>query len=276
MIVDCAHYQDGHRTGEGLMPPEEAAGRAARGGFVWLGLFEPESRELARVGDIFGLHELAVEDAMNLHYRPKVEDYAGEVRLVNLRTARYDDQTEEVEFGELAIFVAPTFVITERRGSHGRLTEARQRLERRPELLALGSSSALWAVLAEVVDGYPPVVDGLEEDNDQIEATVFSGAVAPTKWICSKRRETTDFYRAVHPLVAVVDTIEHTTASPQLRPYLRALRATFSRTLENHSRPRRGCTLLRAELSFRSAMRAFLMRSGTWFRPRTYCGRDSR
>ena len=87
--------------------------------------------------------------------------------------------------------------------------------------LAAGTSSALWAILDQVVDGYAPVVAGLERDIDQIEATVFSGAVAPTERIYSLRREATDFYRAVHPLLAVVTTIERATEAPQLQPYLR-------------------------------------------------------
>jgi len=94
-------------------------------------------------------------------------------------------------------------------------------IEQRPEMLATGSSSALWAILDQVVDGYAPVVAGLERDIDQIEATVFSGAVAPTERIYSLRREATDFYRAVHPLLGVVATIERATAAPELQPYLR-------------------------------------------------------
>jgi magnesium transporter len=221
MIIDCAYYQDGHRSDEGAVPLGEAAARCAEGGFVWLGLFEPGQAELAQVQAAFGLHELAVEDAQNIHLRPKIETYDADVRLVILRTARYDDDAEEVEFGNIAIFVAPTFVITVRRGSPSTLSEARQRLEQRPELLAAGSSSALWAVLDEVVDDYAPVVAGLERDIDEIEATVFSGAVAPTERIYSLRNEATGFYRAVHPLLAVVATVERIATPKKLRPYLR-------------------------------------------------------
>jgi len=221
MIIDCAHYQDGRRQGEGAVPLEEAAARCGQGGFVWLGLFEPGIEELAQVRDTFGLHELAVEDAQTFHMRPKVESYDGDVRLVILRTARYDDEAEEVEFGEISVFLAPTFVITVRQGVASELREARQRLEQRPELLAVGSAAALWAILDQVVDGYAPVVAGLERDIDQIEATVFSGAVAPTERIYSLRREATDFYRAVHPLLGVVATVERAAAAPELQPYLR-------------------------------------------------------
>jgi magnesium transporter len=220
MIVDCAHYKDGRRRDQGTVPLDEAAARRTQGGFVWLGLFEPGEEELAQVRDTFGLHELAVEDAQNLHMRPKIESYDQNVRLVVLRTARYDDAAEEVDFGQISVFLAPDFVITVRRGVASELRGVRQRLEQRPELLNAGSLSALWAILDHVVDDYAPVVAGLDNDIDQIEATVFSGTVAPTERIYSLRREATDFYRAVHPLLAVVTTLERLAAAP-LQPYLR-------------------------------------------------------
>ena len=223
MIVDCAYYLDGKRSDEDAVPLQEAAARCAEGGFVWLGLFEPDEAELAQVRDSFGLHELAVEDAQNLHMRPKIERYDPDVQLVILRTARYDDAAEEIEFGEISIFLSPRFVIAVRQGVASELRGARQRLEQRPELLALGSSSALWAIMDQVVDGYAPVIAGLEHDIDQIEATVFSGTVAPTERIYSLRSEATDFYRAVHPLLAVTGTAERA-AHKKLRPYFRDVR----------------------------------------------------
>src|SRR5690242_11663232 len=102
MIIDCALYQNGCRQNVGPVPVEEAAARHVEGGFVWLGMFEPGPDELERARACFGLHELAVEDAQTFHMRPKVESYDGqvsEVQLVILRTARYDDAAEEVEFG---------------------------------------------------------------------------------------------------------------------------------------------------------------------------------
>jgi magnesium transporter len=221
MIIDCAHYQNGRRRDEGPVPLQEAAARCGQGGFVWLGLLEPGDDELAQVRDTFGLHELAVEDAQNFHMRPKLENYDQGVQLVILRTARYDDAAADVEFGEISVFIAPAFVITVRQGVASELRGARQRLEHRPELLAAGSSAVLWAILDQVVDDYAPVVAGLERDIDQVEATVFSGASAPTERIYSLRREATDFYRAVHPLLAVVTAIERGTEAPQLQPYMR-------------------------------------------------------
>src|SRR5947199_1365447 len=223
MIVDCAYYLDGRRSEEGAMSLPEAAARCGPGGFVWLGLFEPDEAELAQVREIFGLHEVAVGDAQSLHMRPKIESYDKDVQLIILRTARYDDDAEQVEFGEISVFLSPTFVIAVRQGVASELRDARQRLEQRPELLAAGSSSALWAIMDQVVDGYAPVVAGLEADIDQIEATVFSGSVAPTERIYSLRNEATDFYRAVHPLLAVTSIVERA-AQKKLRPYFRDVR----------------------------------------------------
>jgi magnesium transporter len=220
MIVDCAHYQDGRRTAEEVVPLEETAARRAAGGFVWLGLYEPGEEELAQVRETFGLHELAVEDALTLHRHPKIVNYDPDVQLVIMRTARYDRGAEEVDFGEISVFVAPTFVITVRQGVATELTGVRQRLEERPALLAEGSSSVLWAILDAVVDAYAPVVLEVEREVDDIEATVFSGSVASTERIYSLRGEATGFYRAVHPLLGVVSAVEHAVPK-KLRPYVR-------------------------------------------------------
>ncbi|MCG6498340.1 magnesium and cobalt transport protein CorA [Kitasatospora sp. A2-31] len=222
MIVDCAHYRDGRRQHEGPMPLEEAAARCTQGGFVWLGMFEPGEEELAKVRESFGLHELAVEDAQAYHLRPKAEQYEDGTELIILRTARYDDEREEVDTGEISVFLAEHFVITVRQGVASELAGARSRLERRPELLRTGSASTLWAILDQVVDGYAPVVTELERDIEQIEATVFSGTVAPTERIYFLRREATDFYRAVHPLLGVLGRRLETGRAPtELLPYLR-------------------------------------------------------
>jgi magnesium transporter len=224
MIIDCAHYQDGLRQEDGPASVQDAAARSREGGFVWLGLFEPDAKEFDQVQAAFGLHELAVEDAQSEHLRPKTELYGEDVRLVVLITARYDDKAEEVDFGKISIFVAPTFVIAVRQGVASELRGARQRLEQRPDLLKMGSAAVLWAILDQVVDAYTPVVAGLDADVDQIEATVFSGTVASTERIYKLRREATDFYRAVHPLLGVVTTIQRVTAGKEfkdLRPYLR-------------------------------------------------------
>ncbi|MET9959891.1 CorA family divalent cation transporter [Streptomyces sp. NPDC006326] len=220
MIVDCAHYRDGHRQQEGPMSLDQAAACCEQGGFVWLGIFEPGPEEMDTVREAFGLHELAVEDARTFHLRPKAEQYEDGTELIILRTARYDDQREEIDTGEISVFLSERFVITVRQGIASELHGARSRLERRPELLRTGSASTLWAILDQVVDSYAPVVAELDRDIEQIEATVFSGAVAPTERIYFLRREATDFYRAVHPLLAVLSRMLTPGKSPsELLPY---------------------------------------------------------
>jgi magnesium transporter len=224
MIVDCAHYREGHRQDTGAIPLEEAAARCTQGGFVWLGMFEPQPEELDQVRERFDLHELAVEDAQSYHLRPKIEKYEGDVYFVILRTTRYDAEREEVEFGEISIFVGPTFVITVRQGVGSDLHDARLRVERHPELLKAGTPAVLWAILDKVVDDYTPVVEGLERDIEEVERTVFAGEVAPTERIYSLRREVTDFYRAVHPLLAPLDSFERGSfpdVGAELAPYFR-------------------------------------------------------
>jgi magnesium transporter len=224
MIIDCAHYRDGRRQHEGPLQLEEAAARCREGGFVWLGLFEPAAEELAEVRESFGLHELAVEDAQSFHLRPKFEQFEQDVRFVILRTARYDDAREEIDFGEISIFLGSGFVITVRQGVASELHGARLRLEQHPELLQAGPASVLWAILDKVVDDYAPVVEGLERDIEDVEATVFSGTAAPTERIYLLRREASDFYRAVHPLLAPLETVvrgSFVSIDGALAPYVR-------------------------------------------------------
>ncbi len=226
MIVDCAYYRDGQRQHEGQMELQRAADICSNEeGFVWLGLFEPGAAELSEVQQRFGLHDLAVEDAQSFHLRPKFERYEdGDVFFAVLRTARYVDEREEVEFGEVSVFVSPRFVITVRQGAASDLHGARLRLESRPELLREGPVAALWAILDTIVDHYAPVTEGLERDVEEVEATVFSGAAAPTERIYLLRREATDFYRAVHPLLAPLEALErgaYVAVSAELAQFLR-------------------------------------------------------
>src|SRR4051812_37325473 len=113
-VIDCAHYHEGCRQHEGRLSLAQAEERWDDGdgdGFVWIGLADPSDEELAEVQDRFGLHELAVEDVRNMHQRPKLEDYGSGAYFVVLRTARYNDAAEVVEFGEVHIFVGPSYVV---------------------------------------------------------------------------------------------------------------------------------------------------------------------
>jgi magnesium transporter len=210
VIVDCALYRDGQRQNGGPMAVERAAELCSKDqGFVWLGLFEPDEADVDDVQRRFGLHDLAVEDAQNFHLRPKIERYEeGGVLFVVLRTARYVEDREVVDVGEVSVFLSHRFVITVRQGEASSLHGARLRREERPELLREGTAAVLWAILDTIVDNYAPVIEGLEKDVEEVEQTVFSGAAAPTERIYLLRREATDFYRAVHPLLAPLEALQ--------------------------------------------------------------------
>src|SRR3954452_4678767 len=211
MIVDSAHYKDGVRQHEDALNPERAAelrDAAGSGDFVWVGVHEPEHGELEQLQSLFSLHELAVEDAQQAHQRPKIEDYDQDVFLV-LKTAHYNEDREEVHFGKIHMFAGPGYVISVRHGPGSELVSARQRLEARPDLLRLGASSAVWAVLDKVVDDYLPVVDAIEDDIEEVENDVFDDDVpAPTARIYNLKREVIEFHRTVWPLLSPLGTLE--------------------------------------------------------------------
>jgi len=213
MLVDCAHYKDGCRQNDEPLGVEEAAERIGEDdGFVWLGMHDPSPEDLLDVAKRFDLPPVAVEDAMERHQRPKIEDYDDGFFLV-LHTARYNDPGEEVEFGEVHTFTGPGYVIVVRHGDASDLHPARERLEQRPDLLRLGPAAAVWAVMDKVVDDYQPVVEGIENDIEEVEEAVFEREGDQTRRIYLLRRELAGFYRAVHPLLSALDVLESTTRS---------------------------------------------------------------
>ncbi len=224
MIVDCAHYKDGSRQHEGSLPVDEAARRRGEdGGFVWIGLHDADPAELTKVAERFDLPELAVEDAMNAHQRPKLEDYPEGYFLV-LHTARYLDDVEEVEFGEVHVFTGTGYVVVIRHGAASELREARQRLEENPELLREGPVAAVWAILDKIVDDYEPVIAGLENDVEEVEVQVFGESTDQTRRIYFLRRELAEFYRAVHPLLQPMEVLvskEHPQISSSMHEHMR-------------------------------------------------------
>ena len=201
MIVDCAVYKQGRRV-QGEFTPETAF-RESRDddAFVWIGLHEPTPGEFDVVRREFELHELAVEDAIKAHQRPKLESYDDSLLLV-LKPARYVDSKEVVEFGEILLFLGPGFIVVVRHGQTTGLQEVRRSVEARPEFLVLGPSAVLHAIVDRVVDDYVPVVNGLELDIDQVEETVFSEErTNPAERIYYLKREVLEFRRATAPLL---------------------------------------------------------------------------
>ncbi|MFC8968857.1 magnesium and cobalt transport protein CorA [Streptomyces sp. NPDC057094] len=203
-VVQAALYRDGVR----VSTPESLADtfrelREHPDGMAWIGLARPTEAELLSLAAEFDLHPLAVEDAMEAHQRPKLERY-GETLFVVLSAARYLDAVEEVDFGELHVFVGPDFVITVRHGAAPDLSAVRRRMEDSPELLRLGPEAVLYAILDSVVDGYVPVVSGVQNDIDEIETEVFRGDPAVSRRIYELSREMVEFQRATRPLVGML------------------------------------------------------------------------
>ncbi|MEU7046105.1 magnesium and cobalt transport protein CorA [Streptomyces varsoviensis] len=203
-IVRAAVYRDGHRVATpATLADTYRQLHAEPSGMAWIGLHRPSEAELLSLSDEFDLHQLAVEDALEAHQRPKLERY-GETLFVVLRAARYLDAPEEVDFGELHVFVGPDFVITVRHGAAPDLSTVRSRMEATPELMALGPEAVLYAILDAVVDGYAPVVEGVQNDIDEIETEVFGGDPAVSRRIYELSREMVEFQRATRPLVEIL------------------------------------------------------------------------
>jgi magnesium transporter len=235
MLVDCAHYKDGCRQNAEPLGVEEAAERIGEdNGFVWLGMHDPSPEDLMEVAKRFDLPAVAVEDAMERHQRPKIEDYDNGFFLV-LHTARYIDESEEVEFGEVHVFTGEGYVVVVRHGAASDLRPARERLEQRQDLLRLGPAAAVWAVMDKVVDDYQPVVEGIENDVEEVEEAVFEREGDQTRRIYFLRRELAGFYRAVHPLLTALDVLESTARSrvpAELRDHLRDVEDHLTRVEE--------------------------------------------
>jgi len=206
-VVDNAVYVAGRRTADPAGLTETYEAMRERDGMAWIGLYRPSDEEIRSIADELDLHPLAVEDALSGHQRSKLERY-GETLFVVLRPARYLDDVEEVEFGELHLFVGPDFVVAIRHAESPNLAHVRRRLEADPELLAMGPDAVLYAILDEVVDEYGPVTAGLENDIDEIEDQLFETEDAGvSRRIYELSREVIDFQRATQPLVGMLEAM---------------------------------------------------------------------
>ncbi|NUT57216.1 MAG: magnesium/cobalt transporter CorA [Thermoleophilia bacterium] len=224
MIVDCAVYGKGRRLDRGREVDGLRAEAVDAGGFAWVGLVEPTIREFDAVRREFELHELAVEDAVKAHQRPKLEVYDDTLFLV-IKTVGYHHDEERLEIGEVLVFVGSDFLVTVRHGEAGGLGDVREHLERQPEQLALGPGAALHGIVDRIVDAYEPVADGLRDDIEEIEAEVFSpGAGNPVERIYRLRREVLQFGKAAGPLKPALNQLAQRDVpcvEPELAPYFR-------------------------------------------------------
>ncbi len=203
MIVDSALYRDGVRVRVDCHKDDLSAVRdeaTGKGDFVWVGLHEPDGSELEQVADIFSLHPLAVEDAIKAHQRPKLERYDDGLFMV-LKTLWYVDEDDAVETGEINLFVGENYIVSVRHGKGAELHSARLDLEEQQAVLGHGPSAVVYAICDRVVDAYENVASSLEEDVDEVEASVFSpDRTSDSQRIYVLKRELSEMRRAVTPL----------------------------------------------------------------------------
>ncbi|MFD9333201.1 magnesium/cobalt transporter CorA [Streptomyces sp. NPDC060028] len=245
-VVNCVVYRDGVRQ-DGCSQAEEALRRVRKtgDGFVWIGLHEPSQAELATLAELFGLHRLAVEDAVHAHQRPKIERYDDTLFSV-FKTVRYVEHeeltatSEVVETGELMAFAGDDFVITIRHGGRGTLGPVREALEADPEQLAKGPAAVLHAIADHVVDDYVAVTDAVQNDIDAVETMVFSehGGRGDAGRIYQLKRELLELRRAVAPLgrpLQQLATQPIPVIPPEIRAYFRDVADHLTRATEQIS-----------------------------------------
>ncbi|WP_340558231.1 magnesium and cobalt transport protein CorA [Streptomyces sp. GSL17-111] len=255
-VVDCAVYRDGRRSPE-RPAPDEALAAVREGvrpdgsrGFVWIGLHEPTEEEFAGIARAFGLHPLAVEDAVHAHQRPKLERYDDSLFTV-IKTIHYRAHAERtagsqvVETGEVMCFTGADYIITVRHGAQGSLRALRHRLEDEPELLAKGPSSVLHAIADQAVDGYLAVAAAVQDEIDDVEIDVFSPqsgagrdgqrAGGEAGRIYQLKREVLGFKRAVSPLLRPMQQLSERpmrVIDPDIQTYFRDVADHLARVNE--------------------------------------------
>jgi magnesium transporter len=230
VIVDCGVYADGVRQDLPKQPETvaQAIDDDARC-FGWIGLYEPSEAEMRRVQDLFGLHKLAVEDALETHQRPKVDRY-GDSLVVILRTLWYPDTGDAVETGQVTVFLGPRYVVTVRHGEGAPLTNARAELEERASVLGHGPAAVLWAICDSIVDGYEEVAEAIEVDVDEIETSVFSPErTSDAERIYTLKREVLEMLRAIVPLHEPMESFAHAAV-----PLISREAAPFFRDVADH------------------------------------------
>jgi magnesium transporter len=250
-VVDWAAYVGGRRVSTNSIADavrlvrdgaRTSKAEGAPPGFVWVGLFEPHAGELERLAEVFGLHPLAVEDAIHAHQRPKLERYDG-VQAFVMKTVGYvprpgagepGEPVDTVETGEIMIFCGADFVVTVRHGAHGELSSVRRALEASPDRLSLGPAAVVHAVADRVVDDYMSVAEGVQQDIDEVEEAVFSPERSNEAGrIYRLKREVIQLKRAVGPLAGPLRTLVARRFVPaEIREYFRDVEDHLTRVRE--------------------------------------------
>ena len=197
-VVAAYLYRDGHRV-RSIAIDEPISCRDDKGEFVWIGIADPTQEEMRSLANCYDLHPLAVEDAIKADQLPKIDVYDDQLFVV-ARTARL--QGETIEYGETAIFIGHSHIITVRHGSERAHTALREQLEKAPKLLMHGTDYLLHAVLDYIVDGYGPLVDDIEEEVLEMESQAADGFLdrEQVNHIFTLRRELSRLQRILGPM----------------------------------------------------------------------------
>jgi len=208
VIVDCARYHGGAREPvEGDLHDALLVARSSGDSFIWIGLYEPLADELEKVAKEFDLHPLAIEDAVKAHQRPKVEQFDDSTFVV-LKTVRYDEASQQIDLGDVMLFLGDSFIVSVRHGQGRALAGVRKRLEQDARLLACGPSAVLYLICDAIVDDYSDVSLAVEADIDEVEERVFSPErTNEAARIYNLKREVIEFRRGVRPLVEPMTTL---------------------------------------------------------------------
>lgn len=223
-VVNCAAYAGGRRVAD-VQIPDISEALKQPGQFMWVGLYEPAEDLLRQVQHEFGLHDLAIEDALRAHQRPKVERY-GESLFVVLRTAQMNRETIRIDFGETHFFVGPGYLVSVRHGPSLSYAEVRARCEATPQLLVKGPGFVLYAIMDFIVDQYFPIIEALEDDLEGLEEEIFGEVFsrATTARIYRLKRDLLELKRAVSPLVDICNRLmrfDLDLIPEDTRPYIR-------------------------------------------------------
>jgi magnesium transporter len=220
-VVAAYIYRDGQRVREASLTPDGL--KMDEDEFLWIGLFEPTADEFESLINCFGLHPLAVEDALSAHQLPKIEVYGSELFIVALTAERHGDH---IEYGETHFFVGPNHIITIRHGSGREHSPIRRYLEALPEELMQGPDRVLHALLDFIAEGYMPIVDAIEDSVLEIEQMALDRFLsrADTTRLFYLRRQLLKFFRLTGPMEDMVKRL-HLWDLPaigmEVRPYFR-------------------------------------------------------
>lgn len=232
-VINCAVYRDGRRQDITLDQISEVLA-VDDGSFVWVGLYEPGAELLDKLQEEFGLHDLAIEDAHNAHQRPKIEAF-GNTMFIAVHTAQLID--EHVRFGETHIFLGKRFLVTVRHGASLTFAVVREKLEREPEILAIGPAAALHGILDFIVDNYEPIVNDFQEELDDLEHVIFAEDFRreTVHRLYTLRKELTQMRTAAAPMQDILSQLVRSEAvgiPDEAKPYFRDVRDHVGRTID--------------------------------------------